>query len=361
MATTSFTPMSPLAVKVWARKVFNDSVKPTLYGKLIGKTDNHIIQVKDELKKGEGDRVRFNIRTLPTGIGVQDDERLKGNEEKLNYAHFDLFLGEKRHAFQVELNLSEQRTMRDVRADMKSAIEEWTSEYLDTTCFEVLAGQGVGPAGASKYHPSGMLGGNALLAPSADRIVYGGTGVTAKNTLAAGDVMTLSVLDKLAERAKLASPTIRKATFDGKKMWVVILHPYQVSSIRANTSQGQWMDISRALTQAGKDNPFASEGLGIYRDMLLVESNRIPTFTDGGAGGNLPGARALFLGAQAAVVAHGAKTNGDGRMSIVEEKEDYEKYLGNGVTFIWGMAKTRFENQSDFASFAVDTAAAPMT
>lgn len=359
MSSTNFSAANPLTVKVWARKAFMDAVKATMYGKLTGKTDRSIIQVKDELKKGEGDRIRFGLRSLPSGLGVQEDETLEGNEEGLDFRYFDINLGEKRHAIKVDLNLSAQRTMFNVRQEAKDALQEWLEEYLDTTFFEYITGAGRGPGGLSFYHRAGALGGNALQAPNADRIIYGGVGVTAKNAITATDVMSLAVLDKLAERLKLASPTIRKASFNGKNCWVVIMHPYQVNDLRSNTSAGQWFDIQKAAMQGGKitDNPIFTEALGMYRDMILLESTRVPTFTDYGAGLNVSAARAIALGAQAAVVAHGQETDEWGKLKLVERTFDYGKRYGIGATLIWGMAKTRFDNQSDFASYAIDTAA----
>jgi hypothetical protein len=121
MSTTAFTSTSPHAIKLWSRKTFNDAVKATTYGKLIGKSDRSIVQIKDELK-GDGDRVRFGLRSLPAGIGVQEDETLEGNEESLDFRYFDLTLGEKRHGFQVDMNLSAQRTAFDVWAEAKDAL-----------------------------------------------------------------------------------------------------------------------------------------------------------------------------------------------------------------------------------------------
>lgn len=360
MSTTTFTSASNHAVKLWARKTFNDAVKATTYGKLTGTSDRSIVQVKDELKNN-GDRVRFGLRTLPTGIGVQDSEVLEGNEESLDFRYFDLNLGQKRHAVSVELNLSAQRTMFDVQAEAKDAIGEWCEEYIDTTFFEYLSGLGMGATTSiSKFHPRGVLGGNALLTPSSDRIIYGGT-ATAFGNITASDTMSLTVLDKLAERAKLASPTMRKGQFNGKNAWVLLMHPYQVTDLRSNTNTGQWYDIQKAILQGGgsfKDSPLASEALGIYRDIILVESTRVPTYTNAGAG-SVKGARALFLGAQAAVVAHGKGTDDDGRMKVVTKTFDYDNQFGVSATFVWGMAKSRFDNQSDFATIAVDTAAAP--
>jgi N4-gp56 family major capsid protein len=197
--------LSPHAVKLWARKAMSDSVKATLFGQLTGKSDRSIVQVKDDEMKGEGDRVRFRLRSLPTGLGVQDDETLEGKEEGLDYKYFDLNLGEKRHAIKVDLNLSAQRTMANVRQDAKDALNEWLEDYIDTTFFEYLTGAtSVAAPRTANITPS-ALGGNTLNAPTSNRIIYGGTAYGGERSIAATDVMTLSVLDKAAERVKLAT------------------------------------------------------------------------------------------------------------------------------------------------------------
>lgn len=358
MSSTNFTAQSPHAIKVWARKTMADAVKATMFGKLTGTSDRSVVQVKTELKN-DGDRVRFALRSLPAGLGVEEDETLEGNEEGLDFRYFDLNLGEKRHAIKVDLNLSAQRTIFDVRQEAKDALQEWLEEYLDTTFFEYMGGVGFGTGGASQYHKT-ALGGNAILAPSSDRIVYPGT-VTAPNQMTANDTMTLTLLDKVAERIKRASPTMRKASMDGKQGWVVILSPEQVTSMRQNTNAGQWLDIQRALLNGGygDKSPFFSEALGKYRDFILVESTRTPRFYNYGAGGNVQAHRAIVLGAQACVVAHGRGTNSMGRLALAERTFDYGKRYGVAATLIWGMAKSRFNGQSDFATFSIDTAAAP--
>ena len=362
MSTTTISTTSNQALKVWSRKAFTDAVKATLYGQLQGTSDRSIVQVKSELSKDKGDKITFQLRALGDGIGVQDAQVLEGNEQGLSFTDFSVLLGEKRQAFKVEMNLSQQRTMFDLKSEAKDALSEWLEDYIDTTFFEYLTGipnPHAAPGALSMYHPLAYLGGNALLAPSADRIVFGGVGNTSRAGMQATDVMTLSVLDKCAERVKLASPTMRKPSFNGKNLWVVILHPYQVQDLRANTGLLQWGDIAKAGMMGGGVDTFAGEILGTYREMLLIESTRIPTFTNGGAGGNIPGARALFLGAQAAVVAHGMKTDDMGKMELAERTFDYEKQYGVAATLIWAMQRTRFANQSDFACFQIETAAAP--
>jgi N4-gp56 family major capsid protein len=222
---TTFTTASALAVKVWARKVFNDAVKTTLYGKLSGSSDRAIVQVKDELKKGEGDRVRFQLRSLPTGIGVQDDETLEGKEEGLDFRYFDLNLGEKRHAIKVDLNLSAQRTIFDVRAEAKAALEEWIEDYCDTTFFEYLAGMGVGGAGACRSTIRPAPRRQRLTAPAGGSHRVSAGAVTAHAGLLVTDVMSLAVLDKVAERSSARRRPCARATSTGRTSTSSSCHP----------------------------------------------------------------------------------------------------------------------------------------
>lgn len=351
MASTNFATGNALTVKLWGKTAFVDSVKDTLFGKLMGKSDKSIVQIKDELTKSEGDNVTFRLRSLPTGLGVEGDATLEGNEEGLVYQNFDLKIDMKRHATKVDLGMSQQRVNFDLRSEAKSALTDWWANYWDTCFIEMLSGHT-----SLTYHPGGTLGGNTPSAPTSGRIVYPGT-VTAKNNLASTDKMSLTVIDKLVEKAKLAQPTMRPGNFDGKNQYVLVLHPYQVYDLRTNTSTGQWLDIQKAaMTASSKDNPIWSEALGVYNGVILTQNTRIKTYTDYGAGANVAAARALFLGAQAGVVAYGRGYEGAERMDWVEKMFDYNKKFGVGTSTIWGLQKTKFGSE-DFATIAVDTAA----
>lgn len=345
MATTNLQTGNNLTLKLWSKTAFTDSVKETIFGKLIGKSDRAIVQVKDELAKSAGDRIRFRLRALPTGGAVEGDATLEGSEEGLTFQTFDLSIDAIRKATKVDLLMSQQRVNFDLRSEAKAALTEWWQEYLDTTFIECLSG-----VSAYTYHTNPP---NALSAPST--IVYGGT-ATAKNNVTTADVMSLTTIDRLVERAKLRSPTMRKGSFDGQNAFVLILHPRQVYDLRVATSAGQWLDIQKAAMQGGKvsDNPIFTEALGVYNGVVLVENTRIKTFTDYGASTNLPAARALFLGAQAAAVAFGRMTPDTERMDWTEKTFDYNRSLGVATTMIWGIAKTVFNSQ-DFGVMAVDT------
>jgi N4-gp56 family major capsid protein len=340
----TFDTNNALTLKLWGKKAFYDAVKPTLFGKLMGSSDTSIVQVKDELNKEAGDRVRFRLRALPSGTGRVGEETLEGYEEGLTFHNFDLTIDTMRHAHKVPLLMNQQRVNFDLRTEAKDAQSEWWEERFDSYFIKVLSGD--------TTLPSVWTG----TAPSTNRIIYGGD-ATAKNNVDSADKMSLTVIDRLVEKAKLATPTLRKGKFGGKSAYVLVLHPYQVYDLRTNTNTGQWLDIQKAAMQGGKisDNPIFTEALGVYNDVILVESTRIQTYSDYGAGANVNAARALFLGAQGACVAFGKGYDYD-KMKWVERKWDYDGKYAVSATCLWGMKKTVF-NSEDFGVIAVDTAA----
>ena len=84
MATTAYGVNHPLAVKIWAKKLFHDTIGSTFVGKFTGKSDTSLIQLRTELSKDAGDRITVGLRPLLTGAGIQGDNTLEGNEEALS-------------------------------------------------------------------------------------------------------------------------------------------------------------------------------------------------------------------------------------------------------------------------------------
>ena len=121
------------------------------------------------------------------------------------------------------------------------------------------------------------------------------------------------MIDALVEKAKTNSPMIRPIKVDGKDKYIMFLHPFQVTDLRQSTSTGQWLDIQKAVYQGSKEaNPIYQGGLGEYNGVVLHESTRVP------AGLVANTRRAIFVGAQAAVIAFG-QNNTQNKMTWVEE------------------------------------------
>lgn len=98
MATTLYATGNALAVKVWAKKLFEEALKQTYFSRFMGADSDNIVQIKDEMSKGPGDRITIGLRMQLTGSGVQGDGTLEGNEEGLITFSDNVFLDQLRHA-----------------------------------------------------------------------------------------------------------------------------------------------------------------------------------------------------------------------------------------------------------------------
>jgi N4-gp56 family major capsid protein len=350
MATTSYGVNDALAVKLWSKKLFQDALKKTYFDKFLGKGSNSLIQIKDDTSKGPGDRITVGLRMQLSGDGVQGDGTLEGNEEALTTYSDNVVIDQLRHAVRSAGKMSEQRVPFAVRDEAKSGLEDWWAGRLDTWFFNQLAGN-------TAVSDTRYTGNQAAVAPSTNRKLFV-TG-SADESNSAGNVMTLTMIDKCVERAETVSPTIRPILIGGEKKFVMFLHPYQVYDIRTSTSTGQWLDIQKAALSGGADskNPIYTGALGEYNNVILHQASRVPQGVNSSTGAAVTTVRrAIFCGAQAALMAYGQKDQG-GEMSWVEELFDYGNQLGVSAGMIAGLKKTRF-NSEDFGTFTVSSYAA---
>ncbi len=350
MAQTEFGVNHALAVKRWSTSLAVEAQKKMYFAKFIGS----IITKLTDLEKKAGDKITHGLRMKLRGAGVTGDGTLEGNEESLTYYDDALLIDQLRHAVRSKGKASEQRVPYDMRATAREALATWWAERFDELLFVYLSGaRGVDstltlPIGFTSF------AGNSLNAPDAAHIQYA-NGLT-KATITTADIFTLSEIDKLVEKAETVDPMIQPIMVGGEKKYVLLLHPYQVTDMRTNTSSGQWADIQKAAAAAqGQGNPIFTGALGEYRGVVMHSHRNVVRFSDYGAATNLPAARALFLGSQAAAIAFG---NGGGetvaRYSWVEELFDFKNQLGVAAGSIFGIKKSVF-NSKDFGVIALDT------
>ena len=320
MATTDYGVNHPLAVKHWSKDLMVQALKRTHALQFMGKDSNSLVQIKTELNKGAGDRIRMGLRMQLTGDGTKGDGVLEGNEEDLVTYSQDIFIDQLRHAVRSGGKMSEQRVPFSVRTE------------ADT-----------------RY-----TGSQVALAPDAGHVIYQNHATEA--SISTTDVFDLTLIDNAVELAKTAANAIRPLRVGGDSKWVMFLHPYQVTDLRTNTSTGQWLDIQKAAMNGGKTsgNPIFTGALGEYNGVILHENTRVPL-----CGSKANVRRSVLCGAQAAGMAFG-KGYGKNTFDWVEELFDYKNQLGVGAGCIWGLQKTRY-NGSDFATVVVSTYAAAHT
>jgi N4-gp56 family major capsid protein len=355
MANTEFGVSHPLAVKLWSEKLFREALKATWISKFIGTSSNSLIQTLTEPSKGAGDTVYVGLRMQLSGAGIAGDDTLEGSEEALTYYRDSVVIDQIRNAVRSSGKASEQRVPYSMREQAREALSDWIAGMLDLSFFNQIAGYTT----ESDTRKTGM---QATTAATTGRILVANSGaggsasteasLSTVATPATNAILKLADIDRCVAYAKTASPMIRPVKVGGDDYYVMFLHPNQVWKLRSDTNTAQWNDIQKAAMMGGqiRDNPLFTGALGIYNGVVLHESARVP-LTVASADGNFR--RAIFCGAQSAVVAFGQDNSGM-KTSYSEELFDYGNQLGVAAGLIWGLKKCQF-NSADFGTIVVSS------
>lgn len=350
MAQTEFGVNHPLAVKLYSKRLLQETLKETFVYKFMGKDSNSLLQLNPELKE-VGDKLTYGLRMLLNGAGVQGDDTLEGNEEALTFYSDAIFINQLRHAVRSKGKMSEQRVPYNLREEAMQGLKDWFADRIDTAFFNTVCGNtGVSD---TKY-----TGNNATIAPDSSHwiLATGTAGTDLETSLSASSVFSLTLIDKAVARMKVLSPSIRPLKVGGERKYVMFIHPYQTYQLRTNTNTAQWADIQKAAMMGGQisKNPIFTGALGEYNGVILHESSRVPV------GLNATSTRrAVICGAQAAVLCTGRQTKEGLDASWKEKLFDFDNQLGVAGGLIFGMKKARF-NSLDFGTFVVSSySAAP--
>lgn len=345
MALTTYSVNNALAVKTWAAKLFHEALSITYASKFIGTTSDSLIQLRQELSKGPGDQITVGLRMQLAADGVLGDGVLEGNEEALVTYSDALLINQLRNAVRSAGKMSEQRVTFSIREEAMMGLKDWWAGRIDYALFNQLGGN-------TAQTDLRYTGGNATIAPTSTHFVYpdGDTSEADVASSSSSSKMTLTLIDYAVEKAKTLAPLIRPVMVNGDPMYVLFLHPYQVTDLRTNTSTGQWLDIQKAVITGGKigDNPIFTGAIGMYNNVVIHETIRVPL-----APGQTTVYRGIFCGAQAAIMGFG-QNNSQNKMTWNEELFDFGNQLGVAAGMIFGIKKAVF-NSSDFSTLILPT------
>lgn len=344
MATTNFPLNHPQAVRLWSAKLFQEALKATSFSPFIGDSTASIIQQKHELRRSAGSRITTGLRMQLVGAGVSGDATLEGNEESLNIYSDDLYIDQLRHAVKNAGRMSDQRVLFSVREEARQGLTDWWADRFDTAIANQLAGN-------TAQTDLKYTGNNATIAFDSSHVVYGGAGTSEADVASKGTAakFTLDLIDKCVTKAQTLTPTVRPIRHNGKDCYAMFLHPFQVRDLRTSTATGQWLDIQKAAMTGGvtTNNPIFTGALGMYNNTYLYPAVRMPEVLS-------TVRRAVFCGAQAAVMAFGRENSSPSAMTWVEEKFDYGNQYGISAASIFGVKKSVF-NSLDFGVITVPT------
>lgn len=370
MSTTDFALNDALAVKLWSKDLDAQALQATDIAPLIGDDVNSIIQRKTELSKGPGDQVTYGLRIQLQGAGFTENELAEGNGESLAIYSDKLTINELGHVVGVksENTIDQQRVPFNLRAEAKDGLRDWWAKRMSVSFFNQVCSytpiNNAGTFSGTKF--SGMQA--ATSATTVGNRILRQSSAADDATLTANDTFTIDLIDKAVEQAvsppldangNNTIPKIRPVRIDGMELYVVYLHPYQVTSLRTNTGTGQWLDIQKFAFMGSnkRDNPIFSGALGYYNKCVLREAYDITPGVSNAGASQANVKRAVLLGAQAAAIGYGQKDSPT-KYRWNEELFDHKRRMEVSAWAIWGLKKIQFGTPAgtvDFGSVAISS------
>ncbi|MNX86222.1 hypothetical protein D3C86_1180960 [compost metagenome] len=293
------------------------------------------------------------------------DETLDGKEQPLKYYTDRMRIDQVRGGFDLGSRMTKKRTLRNIRQDAKRVGTDWWKRLMDELYFIYLSGSRGTGGGLLWSAGNPIFDVNPLTAPDSMHMMYGGA-ATSKASLAAADTFKLRLIDKAVAKAETMGGdgtdelSMIPVSIEGGDHYISLMHTYQADSMRQDAGTGGWLDIQKAAAAAeGAKNPIFTGAMGMYNDVILHKHRNVIRFSDYGAGANLPAARALFLGSQAALVAYGDNETGT-RFRWTEETKDHGNSVAIGTHAIMGVKKSTYKSKDgltvrDFGVIAMDT------
>lgn len=364
MSRTTILPTDPNKRKAWAASVANDAAQKQYFARMIGAEGSRsAIIKKTELEKGAGEEVTTALVAKLQGKAIREGGKLSGNEFKLQHAAHTMRINEHRHGINVGARIEQSRVGYNLRQQGREKLTDYIKELYEHTIVAAAAGaRGVGDelhtleADYAGYP-------NALRAPDAAHLFTGTNGDKTKATLTATDKLTLATINKLRTKAvrmlggKGKAVKMTKVQMAGKECFLLATCPEGIQDIRDDAGAQGWFEAQKALiASVGKEAEVFKGGAGMFNGVLVDEMEFGVYFNDYGSGSNVNATRSLFMGANAASVAHGTKGMADGMTVSLDEDTDDRKH--DAILFfemIMGADKNQFEGM-DYGMISVDHA-----
>lgn len=311
-----------LVPKVWAKKVWHEGVKDSYFDKFTATDGSNVVHKNKDLENVKGDSVVFGLMMNLTGSGVEGNrQKLAGAEDTLNIYDFTVNTKLVRNAVS-RYEADDQRTQYDMLKEIKIALKQWLSDWLDDRLISRLS-----------YNPSN---GEVLYASAA------GT----QSSITANDKLTTTIISRAKRKAMMHAPKVQPIKVDGMDKYIMLVHPWAARDLKDDP---KWLAAQQNANLRGSKNPIFTGALGEYDGVILYEYERVQTGNIGASSANV--CQNLLLGKQAAcfAVSRPAKH--------IEQTDDYGNIAGNGIAFYGAVEKTNF-NGKDYGVINVMTGGA---
>lgn len=330
-----------LTPQLWDAKYFAEYVRKNRFARYMGKTQQSMIQLKDDLTTKNGDSITFAAVRRLQGAGVTGNAVLEGNEEVLDQRSMKLTVSPIRHAVAVS-DWDEQKSAIDLRDAAKGALTNWSMEKLRSDIITALSSiNGVAYASATSTQR------NTWLASNADRVLFGASVSNGSSNVLAtalatidntADKMTGAVLSLAKRRAQTASPHIRPIQMNDEsdEEWFVAFLPSLVfRDFRNDPNVLAVNKDARPRENGWQDNPLFCGGDLVWDGMFVREIPELPVLTGAGTAG-IDVAASFICGAQALGIGWAQRTK------TTTNVRDYSYFHGVGISEVRGVGKLVF-------------------
>ena len=287
MAVTTKSDVTNQIPALWSTDLYSQAENMTFWSRFEGPEGSAMpIIRKDDLEKQAGDTIKMDLVLALTGNGATGDgSLLDGSEEELKFRQFSFSVDSLQHAVRWS-KLGKILINHDMRQTALNQLSKWLAGRLDDRCFATFTGVTIGgfaPAIAAADLPTTMK----WFAGSATTV-----GTVADTD--AGGRLKLNDISDIKAYAQVVNKIEPLRMSNGEEVFGLVLHPYTALALKKDS---QWQQAQRDAQARGADNPLFTGALGVWDNVVLYSSSRIPTAGDGA--GSISVSRNVFFGAQA--------------------------------------------------------------
>jgi N4-gp56 family major capsid protein len=304
-----------LIPELWVSKVQVEGNKASWFNKLTATDGSKPIHKNTDLVSKKGVKITFPLQMNLTGSGVTGNNTLKGYEDTLTLYDFSVTIDQIRNAVS-STEWDNKKPVYEQWPLIKDALVTWFANWQDNTLVTKLTTSPTGTSSAGEW------------------MVTNATGTEV--SIAASDKLTCSYISKCKRRALKHSPKVMPFNIDGGEYYCLLVSVEAARDLRDDTV---WVAAQSNAGPRDKTNPMFAGSLGIWDNVVVYEYERISVTATGASSALV--SHNLLLGKQAACYAVGRN------MWSIQQKDDYDNILGQGVAAWMGIEKSVY-NSKDF-------------
>lgn len=342
----------PQAREHYSARMFEDSITASYFGSnLMGRSKcPEWPQTPVQLLAELGEQIPYDL----------DAPSDQGQLIKLEERRDTICIGQVRRVYS-DSKITSPQQVQNLREEARKSLVDGSGRLCDQLSMLALSGRR-GAVNADVLEPdvfSVCEKNNVFTEPDSDHIFYGSDdNDKSVATLDESDTLTLAKIRKLRTYAAVMGKdgggegVVRLGPLEvnGRKYYVLLLHPDSVADLRKSTDPRRWKSIQEAAQKAQKEaeavgskSPIFKKALGMIDNILLHEHPSVPLFNDGGPTGNVPWSRAFLLGRQALIWGFGGTQ--PGQFDWWEETRDLGNQTWIAAYTLLGVKRTTFKGK----------------